>query len=84
MDTATKTSETGTYEHKMMKSFEDLTVGYDQTVRMTSNNMVIQFLYGNDGMDGGELERIHRASGDTISFIDITRAVDDVNASYGF
>ena len=50
IDTAVKTSETGYIQRKLIKAMEDLKVNYDYSVR-TSNNIIIQFIYGDDGMD---------------------------------
>jgi DNA-directed RNA polymerase III subunit RPC1 len=38
-----------------MKGLEDLSVFYDQTVRNASGG-IIQFLYGDDGMDPAKME----------------------------
>ena len=56
IDTAVKTAETGYIQRRLVKAMEDLKVGYDGTVR-NSNGDVIQFLYGEDGMDGAAMER---------------------------
>lgn len=50
VDTAVKTSRSGYLQRCLVKHLEDLTVGYDHTVRNTNGN-VIQFLYGEDGID---------------------------------
>eukprot|EP01080_Neovahlkampfia_damariscottae_P004653 gene4653-8226_t len=55
IDTAVKTSETGYIQRRLMKAMEDVTVRYDGTVRDGSGN-IIQFLYGEDGMDSTFLE----------------------------
>jgi DNA-directed RNA polymerase II subunit RPB1 len=51
IDTACKTSETGYIQRRLVKSMETLRVHYDMTSR-NANNEIIQFLYGEDGMDG--------------------------------
>lgn len=51
IDTACKTSETGYIQRRLVKSMETLRVHYDGTAR-NSVNEIIQFLYGEDGMDG--------------------------------
>ena len=56
IDTAVKTAETGYIQRRLVKAMEDLKVGYDSTVR-NSNGDIIQFLYGEDGMDGAAMER---------------------------
>lgn len=55
VDTAVKTAETGYMSRRLMKSLEDLSSQYDHTVR-TSNNGIVQFLYGGDGLDPFDME----------------------------
>ena len=55
IDTAVKTSETGYIQRKLMKSMEDLCVDYDVSVR-NSSGCIIQFVYGEDGMDSCAVE----------------------------
>jgi DNA-directed RNA polymerase II subunit RPB1 len=55
IDTAIKTSQTGYIQRRLIKSMEDLIVRYDGTVR-SSVGIVVQFLYGEDGMDATHLE----------------------------
>ncbi len=56
IDTAVKTSETGYIQRRLIKSMEDLKVFYDGTVR-NGNGFIVQFLYGDDGMEPTKLER---------------------------
>ncbi|KGB79472.3 DNA-directed RNA polymerase II subunit RPB1 [Cryptococcus deuterogattii R265] len=56
IDTAVKTAETGYIQRRLVKAMEDLKVAYDGTVR-NSVNEVVQFLYGEDGMDGAAMEK---------------------------
>lgn len=60
IDTAVKTAETGYIQRRLVKSMEDVMVKYDGTVR-NSQGQVLQFLYGEDGMDAVALEnqKIH-------------------------
>ena len=51
IDTAVKTSSTGYIQRRLIKAMEDLMIQYDRTVRNSVGD-VIQFLYGEDGMDG--------------------------------
>ncbi|KAG9143347.1 hypothetical protein Leryth_022599 [Lithospermum erythrorhizon] len=55
IDTAVKTSETGYIQRRLVKAMEDIMVKYDGTVRNSQGN-VIQFLYGEDGMDAVWIE----------------------------
>merc|ERR1719162_406071 len=51
IDTACKTSETGYIQRRLVKSMETIRTHYDGTSRNAMND-IIQFLYGEDGMDG--------------------------------
>ena len=51
IDTACKTAETGYIQRRLIKAMESAIVRYDGTVRK-SNNSLIQFRYGEDGLVG--------------------------------
>ncbi|MDP3992235.1 MAG: hypothetical protein Q8P79_01865, partial [Nanoarchaeota archaeon] len=61
MDTALRTPKSGYLYRRLANALQDLRMEYDGTIR-DSNNNVIQFIYGDDGMDvsklhiGGKLE----------------------------
>lgn len=55
VDTAVKTAETGYMSRRLMKSLEDLSAQYDNTVR-NSLNGIVQFRYGGDGLDPFDME----------------------------
>jgi DNA-directed RNA polymerase II subunit RPB1 len=55
IDTAVKTADTGYIQRQLVKSMEDLTVHYDGTVRDANNN-IIQFHYGEDGVNPVKIE----------------------------
>jgi DNA-directed RNA polymerase II subunit RPB1 len=55
IDTAVKTAETGYLQRRLSKSLEDLQVAFDYTVRSANGN-IVQFLYGEDGIDGMRVE----------------------------
>jgi len=55
VDTAVKTAETGYMARRLMKALEDLSLQYDNTVR-NSEKTVIQFVYGDDGLDPAKME----------------------------
>jgi DNA-directed RNA polymerase II subunit RPB1 len=57
IDTAVKTADTGYISRRLMKALEDVMVKYDGTVR-TSKEMIVQFLYGEDGMAGEHFESV--------------------------
>ena len=56
IDTAVKTAETGYIQRRLVKALEDVTAKYDATIRAATGD-IIQFTYGEDGMDGGKLEK---------------------------
>jgi DNA-directed RNA polymerase II subunit RPB1 len=55
IDTAVKTSETGYLQRRLVKAMEDCKVFYDNTIRNATGS-IVQFLYGEDGMDGTKIE----------------------------
>ena len=59
VDTAVKTAETGYMQRRLMKVLEDLSVQYDSTVR-TSKGDLVQFQFGDDGLDPAYMEPNHR------------------------
>ncbi|KAK2759928.1 hypothetical protein FQN54_002664 [Arachnomyces sp. PD_36] len=55
VDTAVKTAETGYMSRRLMKSLEDLSMRYDNTVKNSSDN-IVQFQYGDDKLDPVDME----------------------------
>ncbi|EHL00082.1 putative DNA-directed RNA polymerase III subunit RPC1 [Glarea lozoyensis 74030] len=55
VDTAVKTAETGYMSRRLMKSLEDLSTQYDDTVRNSSGG-VVQFQFGADKLDPVDME----------------------------
>ena len=55
IDTAVKTAETGYMSRRLMKSLEDLSTRYDDTVRNSSSN-IVQFQFGDDKLDPLDME----------------------------
>jgi DNA-directed RNA polymerase beta' subunit len=49
------TSETGYIQRRLVKAMEDAKIYYDNTVR-TAVGSIIQYIYGEDGMDGCKIE----------------------------
>ena len=58
IDTAVKTAETGYVQRRLVKALEDIMVHYDGTVRNSLGD-ILQFAYGEDGMDGSTMEKQH-------------------------
>jgi DNA-directed RNA polymerase beta' subunit len=54
--TCMDTSETGYVQRRLVKAMEDAKVYYDNTVR-NSSGTIIQYIYGEDGMDGCKIEK---------------------------
>lgn len=59
VDTAVKTAETGYMARRLMKALEDLSMQYDRTVR-NSEQCVVQFSYGDDGLNPQVMEKYDR------------------------
>lgn len=59
VDTAVKTAETGYMQRRLVKSLEDVCCHYDGTVR-DANKAVVQFVYGEDGLDPTLMEGSER------------------------
>ena len=59
VDTAVKTAETGYMARRLMKALEDLSMQYDMTVR-NSEQLVVQFSYGDDGLNPQVMEKLDR------------------------
>lgn len=51
IDTAVKTSKSGYLQRCIVKGLEGLRTEYDTSVRETSNGHMVQFLYGEDGLE---------------------------------
>ena len=58
IDTAVKTAETGYIQRRLVKALEDVMCKYDGTVRNSLGD-VVQFIYGEDGLDGAHIEPQH-------------------------
>ena len=67
------TSQTGYIQRKLVKAMEDCKVAHDMTVR-NANGQIIQFLYGEDGIDAIKLEN------QPLYYVDKT--LDKIEADY--
>ena len=56
IDTAVKTAETGYIQRRLVKALEDVMAKYDGTVRNSIGD-IVQFVYGEDGLDGSIIEK---------------------------
>jgi DNA-directed RNA polymerase II subunit RPB1 len=75
IDTAVKTSSTGYIQRRLVKGLEDLMVCYDMTVR-NSKGRIVQFTYGDDGIDTIKVERA------TVPFLEMCS--EEFYAHYSF
>ena len=57
VDTAVKTSRSGYLQRQIVKALDGITVAQDLSVRM-EGKQIVQFLYGGDGMDPMEIEKV--------------------------
>lgn len=51
VDTAVRTSQSGYLQRRMINALQDLKVEYDGTVREQTSGSLVQFRYGEDGVD---------------------------------
>jgi DNA-directed RNA polymerase II subunit RPB1 len=58
IDTAVKTAETGYIQRRIIKAVEDVSVTYQGTV-LNSRGDIVQFMYGEDNLDGAFIEKLH-------------------------
>ena len=56
IDTAVKTAETGYIQRRLVKALEDVQVKYDTTIRNSLGD-IVQFTYGEDGLDAIYIEK---------------------------
>ncbi len=57
IDTAVKTADTGYIQRKLIKGMEDMVIHHDGTVRDANMN-IVQFQYGEDGINATKIEMI--------------------------
>lgn len=83
IDTALNTADSGHLHHMVVKTAEDIKV--DRRGMVTNSyGVIFQFAYGEDALNPEYLQRVHTASGDALSFINISNEVARLNASFGF
>lgn len=78
IDTACKTAETGYIQRRLVKAMETVMARYDGTLRVSSGQ-IVQFLYGEDGMDAVWIEKqdfdsltLAKAEFETLFMLDTT------------
>lgn len=83
LDTALKTAETGTMQHRLIKALESLVIGEDGSVRNTGSGMFAP--YYNAGCDPAEMVMVSTAGKpDMPSFIDLDSVITDINIKRGW
>lgn len=84
LDTALKTSETGEMQRYMTKSFENIIVANDGSVRNTSGAL-FSTVYGGCGYAVAEQLNVDKTGqNDTASFLDLDDVVAELNGQYGY
>lgn len=83
LDTALKTAETGSMQHRMIKAFENIIIGYDGSIRNTIGTMFSPMY--NSGYDIAEMIAVDtRGKSDFSSFIDLKSAIAELNVERGW
>ena len=80
-DTAVNTAQTGFLQHQIIKSAEDIHISPDGSVR-SADNAIMQFVYGDDGMDASELGTM-KIRGENVPFFrNLQQLADKINRKY--
>lgn len=84
LDTALKTAETGEMQRLMTKSFENIIVANDGSIRNTSGAL-FSTVYGGCGYAVAEQLNVDKTGrNETASFIDLDDIVSELNGAYGY
>lgn len=76
VDTAVKTSRSGYLQRMLIKNLETLVVGYDYTVRDICDQSLVQFSYGEDGLDSMKVNTLENLEFLKDNFENFRQAVD--------
>ncbi|MEM3857911.1 MAG: hypothetical protein QW478_00750 [Candidatus Micrarchaeaceae archaeon] len=79
---AVHTASTGYLEHQIIKACEDIYVATDGSVR-SGDSAIIQFVYGDDGFNAGELTNVKIRNEDIPFFRDIQQLANKTNRKFG-
>ena len=83
LDTSLNTAESGSMQHKMLKAFENISIGYDGSIRNTIGTMFAPMY--NSGYDIGEMLMVDSpGKTDFSSFVDIKSLVSELNVKRGW
>lgn len=83
LDTALKTGDVGYLNRRVIKMLENVKVAQDGSVRDAMGN-IIQEIYGDDGFDPAELEKVRVRGRDVLSFVDVNYLIGNLNGKYGY
>jgi DNA-directed RNA polymerase II subunit RPB1 len=78
-DTAINTSNTGQLGHNLIKAAEDAHISGDGSVR-AADGSIIQFVYGGDGFNGGELGNVTIRGQQVPFFRNLRQVADKISA----
>lgn len=81
IDTSQKTSAIGYLRNKIVKAIEGYVVRWDRSVR-ADTGVIIQFLYGEDGLDGANIVQETTYKGELTNPFNIRNIVNNVNGKY--
>jgi DNA-directed RNA polymerase II subunit RPB1 len=83
LDTALKTADTGSMQHRMIKAFENIIIGYDGSIRNTIGTMFAPMY--NAGYDVAEMIAVEQPGKPQFSsFIDIKNLMAEINVAGGW
>jgi len=83
IDTANKTADVGALRRDIKSLLVNVMVAPDGSVR-TTDNKLIQPIYGEDGFDGKELHRVKHGEEEIPFFIDLNNVAGYFNSKYGY
>nr|QBK90049.1 MAG: DNA-directed RNA polymerase subunit alpha [Pithovirus LCPAC101] len=83
MDTALATGNVGSLSRTLQVALADYYIAYDGSV-INSEGQILEFIYGEEGMDPGKLEEIKVENEKIPFFIDIKRIIERLNDKHGY
>ena len=81
IDTAINTGATGYLQAQLVKFMEDIQVAGDGSVRDAYGG-IVQFVYGGDGLNAGELQNVKIGNINTPFFRDVDHLINNLNSKY--
>ena len=83
IDTANKTADVGALRRDIKSLLVNIKVAPDGSVR-TTDDKLIQPIYGEDGFDGKELQKVKHGEEEVPFFIDLNNVAGYFNAKHGY